>query len=82
MVTVLVLHLQKDGIPTILGGRNTILTAETGCGKTLAYLLPMIDQILVWQMLLRERQLNSPLGIVVSPNRELANQIGVSSHCC
>lgn len=81
MITVLVLHLQKDGIPTILGGHNTLLTAETGCGKTLAYLLPMINQILVWQMLLRERQLNSPLGIVVSPNRELANQIGVSSHC-
>ncbi|GFG30487.1 hypothetical protein Cfor_08112 [Coptotermes formosanus] len=69
--------IQKDGIPTILAGHNTLLTAETGCGKTLAYLLPMINQILVWQPLLRERQLNSPLGIVVSPNRELANQIGV-----
>jgi superfamily II DNA/RNA helicase len=68
--------IQKDGIPTILGGHNTLLTAETGCGKTLAYLLPMINQILVWQMFLRNRQLNCPLGIVVSPNRELANQIG------
>lgn len=82
MITVLVSHFQKDGIPTILGGHNTLLTAETGCGKTLAYLLPMINQILVWQMFLRNRQLNCPLGIVVSPNRELANQIGVSSHCC
>ena len=80
MITILALHLQTDGIPTILGGHNTLLTAETGCGKTLAYLLPMINQILVWQLLLRERKLNSPLGIVVSPNRELANQIGVSSH--
>lgn len=68
--------IQKDGIPTILAGHNTLLTAETGCGKTLAYLLPMINQILVWQLLLREPKLNSPLGVVVSPNRELANQIG------
>jgi len=73
------LYFQKDGIPTILAGHNTLLTAETGCGKTLAYLLPMIHQIMIWQLLLREHRFNSPLGVVVSPNRELANQIGVSS---
>lgn len=72
--------LQKDGIPTILAGRNTLLTAETGSGKTLAYLLPMMNQILMWQLVLSERQFNSPLGVIVSPNRELANQIGVGSH--
>lgn len=72
--------MQKDGIPTILEGRNTLLTAETGCGKTLAYLLPMINQILMWRLVLSEHRFNSPLGVIVSPNRELANQIGVSSH--
>ncbi|PNF19193.1 hypothetical protein B7P43_G09601 [Cryptotermes secundus] len=68
--------IQKDGIPTILEGRNTLLTAETGCGKTLAYLLPMINQILMWRLVLSEHRFNSPLGVIVSPNRELANQIG------
>ncbi|KDR24181.1 probable ATP-dependent RNA helicase DDX28 isoform X2 [Zootermopsis nevadensis] len=68
--------IQKDGIPTILEGHNTLLTAETGCGKTLAYLLPMIQQILIWQRLLTENRFNSPLGVIVSPNRELAIQIG------
>jgi superfamily II DNA/RNA helicase len=74
------LYFQKDGIPTILEGHNTLLTAETGCGKTLAYLLPVIHQILIWRHLLRENRFNSPFGVVVSPNRELANQIGVSLH--
>lgn len=79
-VTIPILYFQKDGIPTILEGHNTLLTAETGCGKTLAYLLPMIQQILIWQRLLTENRFNSPLGVIVSPNRELAIQIGVRSH--
>ncbi|XP_069691815.1 probable ATP-dependent RNA helicase DDX28 [Periplaneta americana] len=68
--------IQSDGIPVILRGKNTLLTAETGCGKTLAYLLPMIHQILKWQPYLEDRRPNRPLGVVISPNRELANQIG------
>lgn len=68
--------IQVEGIPAILKGQNVILTAETGCGKTLAYLLPMLQQILTWKFMLNEREFNRPLGLVVSPNRELANQIG------
>ena len=67
-----------NAIPAVMKGRNTIITAETGCGKTLAYLLPMFQQIISRQMMSQERELNSPLGVVVSPNRELANQIAVS----
>nr|CAD7265710.1 unnamed protein product [Timema shepardi] len=64
------------GVPTILSEKNTLLAAETGCGKTLAYLLPVIQQILSLQHQVPEDKLNSPLALVVTPNRELATQIG------
>ncbi|XP_015172114.1 PREDICTED: probable ATP-dependent RNA helicase DDX28 [Polistes dominula] len=69
------LEIQKRAIPKILRGLNTIIAAETGCGKTMAYLVPLIDQILNWKPML-ERSYNSPLGLIVTPSRELAIQIG------
>ncbi|XP_014599068.1 PREDICTED: probable ATP-dependent RNA helicase DDX28 [Polistes canadensis] len=69
------LKIQECAIPKILSGLNTVIAAETGCGKTMAYLIPLIDQILNWKPML-ERPLNSPLGLIVTPSRELAIQIG------
>jgi len=43
------LKIQKIGIPKIINGANTVIAAETGCGKTLTYLLPMIDEVLRWK---------------------------------
>nr|CAD7440677.1 unnamed protein product [Timema bartmani] len=69
------------GVPAILSEKNTLLAAETGCGKTLTYLLPVIQQILSLPHQVPEDKLNSPLALVVTPNRELATQIGeVASH--
>jgi len=70
------LKIQKIGIPKIINGANTVIAAETGCGKTLTYLLPMIDEVLRWKELTGHRY-NSPLGLIVTPTRELAFQIGV-----
>ncbi|XP_014483096.1 PREDICTED: probable ATP-dependent RNA helicase DDX28 [Dinoponera quadriceps] len=70
------LKIQINGIPKIMNGANTIITAETGCGKTLTYLLPMIHKILTWKTL-KERSYNTPLGLIVTPTRELAFQIGL-----
>lgn len=70
------LKIQKLGIPKIINGANTVIAAETGCGKTLTYLLPMIDEVLRWKKL-TERRYNSPLGLIVTPTRELTFQIGV-----
>ncbi|XP_046390061.1 probable ATP-dependent RNA helicase DDX28 [Ischnura elegans] len=68
-------EIQLRGIPSILRGRNTILAAETGCGKTLAYLLPLVQLIMSWKKNLSETPFNCPLAIILSPNRELAQQI-------
>ncbi|KAL6268749.1 hypothetical protein P5V15_001874 [Pogonomyrmex californicus] len=72
------LKIQTIGIPKIINGANTVIAAETGCGKTLTYLLPMIDEVLRWKELTGTRY-NSPLGLIVTPSRELAFQIGLEA---
>ncbi len=62
--------IQEQAIPVILEGRDLIAVAQTGTGKTAAYLLPVIDRLA-----------DTPEAkdyvncIVMSPTRELAQQI-------
>ncbi|XP_050543259.1 probable ATP-dependent RNA helicase DDX28 [Daktulosphaira vitifoliae] len=70
-------QIQTLGIPEIIKGKNTLLAAETGCGKTFAYLAPIIQSIIAY----KERtsfkdKFNCPLALVIVPGRELADQIG------
>ena len=37
--------IQKEGIPEILKGSNIALKSETGSGKTLTYLVPLISNL-------------------------------------
>ncbi len=60
--------IQKKVIPKALDGENIIGIAQTGTGKTLAYGLPMIENIMK----------NNGRGLVVVPTRELATQVGDS----
>src|SRR5262245_58542299 len=60
--------IQAEAIPAILGGRDLIATAQTGTGKTAAFLLPILHQLLgLPQGMTR--------GLIISPTRELAQQI-------
>lgn len=59
-------NIQKSAIPTILTQKDTIALAETGSGKTLSYLLPLI-------ILLESKKIER--GLVLLPNRELALQV-------
>lgn len=72
--------IQKLAIPKVLKGQNVIITAETGCGKTLAFLVPILQQILHWKPL-EDRGCNRPLGLILTPSRELTIQISVSDKC-
>jgi superfamily II DNA/RNA helicase len=60
--------IQKQIIPYIMQGRDVIGCAQTGTGKTAAYLLPVLHRII-----------NNPVDgvntIIISPTRELAIQI-------
>lgn len=69
--------IQEIAIPEILKGFHTTIAAETGCGKTMAYLLPIVEQILRrTQNPPKARGFNTPLALIISPSRELAAQIG------
>jgi ATP-dependent RNA helicase RhlE len=58
--------VQAQAIPVILNGRDLVALAETGSGKTAAYLLPILEKL----------QGGSGLrALVVAPTRELAIQI-------
>lgn len=58
--------MQANVIETIRTNQNVVLLAPTGTGKTLAFLLPLIEKINVKDDALQ--------AIVLSPTRELANQ--------
>ncbi|KAH0566853.1 probable ATP-dependent RNA helicase DDX28 [Cotesia glomerata] len=71
--------IQKRGISEILDGQNIFITGETGCGKTLTFLLPIMTQILKWKKQIQDRPANSPLALILSPSKELAHQIGTEA---
>jgi ATP-dependent RNA helicase RhlE len=60
--------VQAQALPPALEGKDVLATAQTGTGKTLAFLIPIIE------MLMREpaRQVNA---LVLLPTRELAMQV-------
>jgi ATP-dependent RNA helicase RhlE len=60
--------IQKQGIPVILSGQDLIGCAETGTGKTAAFLLPIIQKI-------TEKPRPGVRVLVLAPTRELAAQI-------
>jgi ATP-dependent RNA helicase RhlE len=60
--------IQQQAIPAILEGKDLIACAQTGTGKTAAYLLPVIHRIIRTD----HRHLNT---LIIVPTRELAQQI-------
>ncbi|KAK7582485.1 hypothetical protein V9T40_013930 [Parthenolecanium corni] len=66
--------VQEKSIPIIAGGYNTLIAGEAGCGKTLAYLIPILENILEWKKNKKDRY-NAPFVIILTPSRELSEQI-------
>ena len=64
--------IQAQGWPVALAGSDLIGIAETGSGKTLAFLLPAFIPIAAQTPL---QWGEGPIGLVLAPTRELANQI-------
>ncbi|RJE76877.1 ATP-dependent RNA helicase RhlE [Pseudoalteromonas sp. MSK9-3] len=63
--------IQEKGIPAVLSGQDVMAAAQTGTGKTAAFTLPLIEQLLKED---RPRS-NQALALVLAPTRELALQI-------
>ena len=64
--------IQSQAIPMILSGRDVIGIAETGSGKTFAYLFPLIKHVSAQRPV---EDGEGPIGLIMTPTRELANQV-------
>src|SRR5207247_7514154 len=60
--------IQAQAIPPILAGRDLLATAQTGTGKTAAFLLPILHRLLGLPR-------NKIQALILTPTRELALQI-------
>jgi ATP-dependent RNA helicase RhlE len=60
--------IQAQAIPPALEGRDVIGCAQTGTGKTAAFVVPMIERLAVLPK-------GQPQGLILAPTRELALQI-------
>jgi len=60
--------IQSDAIPVALEGHDILGCAATGCGKTGAFLLPILHRLL-------ERPAPGTRALILAPTRELAQQI-------
>lgn len=69
--------IQTVAIPAILQGRDVLGTAQTGSGKTAAFVLPILQQF-ERSPAPKPRQLRIPKALVLVPTRELAAQVGES----
>lgn len=65
--------IQSQCWPTILAGNDLVGIAETGCGKTLAFVLPSLVHIQAQPPL---RPNDGPIVLILAPTRELIDQIG------
>lgn len=74
--------VQKYAIPIIIARRDVMACAQTGSGKTAAFLVPILNQMFehgpppnIAQGRSSFRRKQHPLGLVLAPTRELATQI-------
>ena len=59
--------VQEQAIPALFAGRDVIARAQTGTGKTLAFLVPLAEKI--------DTAKSYVQALVITPTRELAQQI-------
>ena len=64
--------IQEQTIPVVLEGRDIIACAQTGTGKTAAYILPLLNLIMRHKV---EGDKDAVRAIIIAPTRELASQI-------
>ena len=66
--------------PTLLAGKDLVGVAQTGSGKTLGFIVPILVHIMNNRQYMRDMALNrddapGPVALVLAPTRELAMQI-------
>lgn len=62
--------IQQQAVPILLNGSDLLACAPTGTGKTIAFLLPLLNR------LIQRKGTDGVRGVILAPTRELAIQIG------
>jgi ATP-dependent RNA helicase RhlE len=64
--------IQQQAIPVVLAGRDVLGLAQTGTGKTAAFMLPILQRLITGPR-------GKPRALIIAPTRELAEQIHESA---
>ncbi|CAH8447215.1 unnamed protein product [Schistosoma turkestanicum] len=74
--------VQKHAIPIIASGRDLMACAQTGSGKTAAFLIPILNNMIkqgpgdsICATISSNRRKQFPVALILAPTRELASQI-------
>ncbi len=68
--------VQREAIPHVLQGRDVLAGAQTGTGKTAAFVLPILQKLNAQRLNTNGQQRRNPIRVLVlTPTRELALQV-------
>lgn len=68
--------IQQQAIPLVLAGHDLLAAAQTGTGKTLAFMLPILQRLKKYDNASTSPAMHPVRALILSPTRELADQIG------
>jgi len=76
--------IQEKAIPLLLEGKDLLIRARTGSGKTAAFVIPLIQKILINKRTQARQEIK---GLIVAPSKELCKQIhnvimSLTIKCC
>lgn len=75
--------VQKLALPHLLAARDAIIAAQTGTGKTLAYVLPLAQHLIADERAGIPVRPARPRALIIVPSRELAAQVvAVAKQLC
>ncbi|CAB4018881.1 probable ATP-dependent RNA helicase DDX31 [Paramuricea clavata] len=64
--------VQKASLPSLLSGKDVFIKSPTGTGKTLAYVIPVVQSL--QDILPKIQRIDGPYCLILVPTRELASQ--------
>lgn len=64
--------IQEKAIPLMIEGKDVLIRARTGSGKTAAFAIPLIQKILTKKQIQTKQEIK---GLIVTPSKELSKQI-------
>lgn len=72
--------VQTVAIPKILAGLDLLVAAQTGTGKTAAFMLPSLERLKYYANNSTSPAMHPVRMLVLTPTRELADQIDINTH--